>query len=422
LFANFSPSCKNTVVADEAAASTAARLASLEALTDTAIARLDVDALLDELLGRVQESLDADTAAVLLLAEGDRELVATAARGIEQEVREGVHVTVGAGFAGRIAMGRAPIRLDRVDATTVENPILWEKGIQVMLGAPLLAGDELLGVLHVGRLENRPFTDHDVGLLQVVAERVAGAIQGRTLGVERAAAALLERSLLPDQLPHYPGLELAARYVPAQGKVIGGDWYDVFTLPSGQLWIVVGDVGGHGIEASITMGRIRSALRSYSLLDLPPEEVLRLVDRKVDHFEFGTIATVACAVTAPPYDAFTVALAGHVPPVIAYPDRSPEVMAIRPGPPLGAGWSDHHPYTPVTFQMSPGTTVVLYTDGLVERRDQPINIGIEQLRASTVSSVHPTQLTASLMHQLVGTTIADDDIALVVLRTADEPG
>jgi phosphoserine phosphatase RsbU/P len=329
-------------------------------------------------------------------------------------------VPVGTGFAGRIALGRAPIRLDRVDATTVANPILWEKGVQVMLGAPLLAGDELLGVLHVGRLENRPFTDLDVGLLQVVAERVAGAIQGRTLAVERAAAALLERSLLPEQLPHYPGLELAARYVPAQGKVIGGDWYDVFTLPSGQLWIVVGDVGGHGMEASIVMGRIRSALRAYSLLDLPPEEVLRLVDRKVDHFEFGSLATVACAVTAPPYDTLTVALAGHVPPVIAHPDRPPEVVAVRPGPPLGSGWSDD--FSSVAFPMTPGTTVVLYTDGLVERRYEPIDVGIERLRSSISTSVHPRQLTASLMHQLVGRAVADDDIALIVLRTTVDPG
>jgi serine phosphatase RsbU (regulator of sigma subunit) len=278
----------------------------------------------------------------------------------------------------------------------------------------------LLGVLHVGRLEDRPFTDHDVGLLQVVAERVAGAIQGRTLAVERAAAALLERSLLPEQLPDYPGLELAARYVAAQGKAIGGDWYDVFTLPSGQLWVVVGDVGGHGIEASIVMGRIRSALRAYSLLDLPPEEVLRLVDRKVDHFEFGSLATVACAVTAPPYDILTIALAGHVPPVIALPNQAPEVVVVRPGPPLGSGWSDD--YTSVTFPMTPGTTVVLYTDGLVERRDEPIDVGIERLRANVAASVHPRRLTASLMHQLVGSTVADDDIALVVLRTTVEPG
>ena len=138
---------------DKTDASAEKNLASLQALTDSALTTLDVDELLDELLSRVQESLDADTAAVLLVAKGDAELVATAARGLEEEVREGFRVPIGTGFAGRIAARRGPIRLDRVDTTTVTNPILWEKGVQVMLGVPLLAADELLGVLHVGRLE-----------------------------------------------------------------------------------------------------------------------------------------------------------------------------------------------------------------------------------------------------------------------------
>ena len=405
------PRCLQSGVLDEQA-SAEAQLASLQALTDTAITTLGFDALLDELLKRVQETLDADTAAVLLLAEGAGELVATAARGIEEEVREGVRIPLGTGFAGRIALSRGPIRLDRVDPTTVANPILWEKGINVMLGVPLLTPDRLLGVLHVGRLEHRPFSDHDVALLQVVADRVAGAIQSQNLGVERAAAALLERSLLPDKLPSYPGLELAARYVPAQGEAIGGDWYDVFTLPSGQLWLVVGDVAGHGIRASIVMGRIRSALRAYSLLELPPEEVLRLVDRKVDHFELGTIATVACAVATPPYDTFAVALAGHPPPVISTPEGPAEVAAIRPGPPLGSGWGHH---TSTALPITPGTTVVLYTDGLVERRGESIDVGIERLRAA-ISHAHPREATAELMHQLVGQNITHDDIALVVFR------
>jgi sigma-B regulation protein RsbU (phosphoserine phosphatase) len=275
-------------VARESGERAEAQLANLQALTDTALTRLDVDDLLAELLSRVREILDAETAAVLLLDEGSGQLVATAACGIEEEVREGVRVPLGSGFAGRIASSRGPIRLDRVDSTTVSNPILWEKGIQVMLGVPLVSSKKLLGVLHVGRLEDRPFSDQDVELLQVVADRVAAATQTRTLAIERAAAGLLERSLLPEGLPACPGLELAARYVPAEGHAIGGDWYDVFTLPSGELWLVVGDVAGHGIHASIVMGRIRSALRAYTLLDLPPEEVLRLVDRKVDHFEIGT--------------------------------------------------------------------------------------------------------------------------------------
>ena len=142
---------------------------------------------------------------------------------------------------------------------------------------------------------------------------------------------------------------------------------------------------------------------------------MRLVDRKVDHFEIGTIATVACAVTAPPYDTLTIALAGHPPPVIAAPNQPAKVVAVRPGPPLGCGWGDRRRVQATTIALTPGTTVALYTDGLIERRDEPIDDGIERLRAA-ISPAHPSIVTADLMHQLVGRTITSDDIALVVIR------
>src|SRR5690349_24307872 len=119
---------------------------------------MDIDELLSEVLERLRGILDADTAAVLLHEVGTNDLVARAARGVEEEVRQGVRVPIGIGFAGRIAASRDAIRLDHVDATTVTNPILWETGIKVMLGVPLLAGDDLVGVLHVGRFEQRAFS------------------------------------------------------------------------------------------------------------------------------------------------------------------------------------------------------------------------------------------------------------------------
>jgi sigma-B regulation protein RsbU (phosphoserine phosphatase) len=149
----------------------ALRLENLEALTDTALTRLDVDDLLVQLLVRVREILDVDTAAVLMLDADSEMLVARAACGIEDEVRQGVRVPLGTGFAGRIAATKEPVRLDHVDATTVANPLLWEKGIKVMIGVPLLSGDDVLGVLHVGLLSNRSFGDEDISLLQVAADR-----------------------------------------------------------------------------------------------------------------------------------------------------------------------------------------------------------------------------------------------------------
>ncbi len=403
------------VVTGESGQRAETELANLQTLTDAALNTLDVDDLLAELLTRVREILDADTAAVLLLDVASGELVATAARGIEEEVREGVRVPIGTGFAGRIAATRGPIRLDRVDRTTVANPILWEKDIRVMLGVPLLIINELIGVLHVGRLDDRPFTDQDVEMLQVVADRVAAAAQARTLAIERAAARLLERSLLPERLPRCDGLELAARYVPAEGQAIGGDWYDLFTLPSGQLWIVVGDVAGPGLQASIVKGRVRSALRADTVLELPPDEVRRLVDRKVKHFEIGTIASVACAVADPPFDTMTLALAGHPPPVVAPPGQPPAFAALAAAPPVGIGWSSAPPST--VLHVPAGTVVAFYTDGLIERRGESIDVGMERLRAAT-DPAHPSVVSAEIMHRLVGTSMTDDDIALVVARRA----
>lgn len=124
---------------------------------------------------------------------------------LEEEVRQGVRVPIGVGFAGHVAADRRAIRLDVVDSTTVWNPIPWEKGIVKMLGVPLLVGSELLGVLHVGRIADLAFTDDDEFLLELVAARISGAVQSRQLEVERAAARIVQRSLLPSTLPHCPG-------------------------------------------------------------------------------------------------------------------------------------------------------------------------------------------------------------------------
>jgi len=389
------------------------RLANFQSLTDSALTQLDVDDLLVELLVRVREVLGADTAAILLLDEASQELVATAARGIEEEVRQGVRIPLGTGFAGRIAATRGPILLDLVDPTTVANPLLWEKGIKVMLGLPLVTGDKLLGVLHVGRLDERPFDGRDVELLEVVADRVAGAMQARQLATERAAAGLLERSLLPTKLPRCAGLDLAARYAAAEDRTVGGDWYDVFTLPNGELWIVVGDVAGHGLRAAVVMGRIRSALRAYSLLELPPEKVLELVDRKVKHFEIGTFVTVVCAVTSPPFDGVRLAVAGHPPPAVAVPGRPTALAEIEVGPPLGVVSDFERSAT--TVALTRGTVIAFYTDGLVERRGEHLDVGLERLCAA-VSSDSAATVAREVMRRLVGSRIPQDDIALVILQ------
>jgi putative methionine-R-sulfoxide reductase with GAF domain len=389
------------------------RLRDIQSIMDTGLNRRDVDDLLDVLLDRVVEILASDTAAVLLLDEESQQLIARAARGVEEEVRQAVRIPVGVGFAGRIASQRQPVILERVDETTVTNPILWERGIVVMLGVPLVAGGQLLGVLHVGRFTQRPFDTQDVDILEMIAGRVAAAVQSSMLSAERTAAKALQRSLLPTALPQTPHLRLASRYLPAGYGGIGGDWYDAFALPSGEFWVMTGDVGGHGLRAAVVMGRLRSALRAYALEGWPAEKVIHLADQKLQHFEAGATATLVCAVFAPPFDHFQLALAGHPPPVLVAPGEDPRLLEITPAPLLGA--TDRPGPSATRFELPLGGVLVLYTDGLVERRGESLDTGFDRLLA-TVTPDDPELVCQRVIHALIGTRVPQDDVALLALQ------
>jgi phosphoserine phosphatase RsbU/P len=394
------------------------RLEGLLAVTDPALSSLKVEDFLAELLKRVRDVLKADTATVLLLDKASDELVATAACGLEEEVQFGVRVPVGRGFAGRVAAEKRPVTLTKVDPTTVTNPILWEKGVRVMLGVPLLAEDEVIGVLHVGRLDGRPFTTGDGELLAVVAERLSGATQTRLLAAERVAATLLERSLLPTRLPKCPGLEFAARYLTPEDRTVGGDWYDLFTLPSGQLCVVTGDVAGHGLNAAVVMGRVRSALRAYALMSDTPEAVLELTDRKVMHFEIGTMVTVICGMSVPPYKEFRIASAGHVPPLLAPPSSPTRVIELPVGVPLGVVPGVKR--ASASVHLDDGAAMLLYTDGLIERRGEALDEGLERLRGR-FRPEEPHLLCNRLLRSSFASQGPADDVAIVVIRRTVGP-
>src|SRR5579859_264779 len=165
------------MVADVKSGDIEARLRDIQSITDAALSRLGDQDFLDELLARVREALRADTAAVLLLDYSSGMLTATAAAGLEEEVRQGVRIPVGRGFAGRIAAEHRPVILEQVDHTTVLNPILMDKGIRSLLGVPLMASGTMLGVMHVGSLTGRRFTSQDTELLQLAADRAATIVQ-----------------------------------------------------------------------------------------------------------------------------------------------------------------------------------------------------------------------------------------------------
>ncbi|BFU45151.1 PP2C family protein-serine/threonine phosphatase [Krasilnikovia sp. MM14-A1004] len=389
------------------------RLRRLETVTDATLSRLEVADMLDELLERVRDLLDTDTAAILLVDPHSQQLVATAAKGLEEEVRQGVRIPLGRGFAGRIAQTRQPVLLDEVNPDDVFNPILIDKGLRSLLGVPIFVGGEVIGVLHVGTMNHRDFTREDLSLLQLAADRAAVAGQIRSRKVEQAAALALQRSLLPGTLPPIDGLSLAARYVPGHEFGIGGDWYDVFKHPSGWLGVVIGDVAGHGLASAVVMGRVRSALRAYSLITHDPGELLTMLDRKVRHFEAGSLTTACYAMISPDRRTLMVSSAGHLLPVLATPDRPTELIDAPVDPPLGVGRTTRGRHT-TTVDLPPGALLMLYTDGLVERRGEVIDVGLQAL-VDAVKPDDPESACLTVMSD-IGLAKPTDDIAILAIR------
>ncbi len=388
------------------------RLQVLEAITDAALGHLAQEKVMATILARVRELLGVDTATVLRHDPSARMLHAIAASGIEEEVFQDVRVAVGAGFAGRVAAERRPVVLDQVDETTVVNSLLRERGLRTLLGVPMLAGDDLVGVLHVGSVTPREFPEADVELLQLVATRLALEVQIDVSVTDRAAAAALQRSLLPGRLPEVDGMGFSARYVPGTEPGVGGDWYDLFRLPGDRLGIVMGDVAGHGLNAAVIMGRLRSALRSYALEWDDPAEVLSKLDRKVQHFEPSALATVVYGIVPPSRGSVEISLAGHLPPVLAVPGLPAAFVDIPVDPPIGVTGLKRRK---TVIEVPPASVLAFYTDGLVERRDQLIDVGLRRL-TEIITPDPPGVVCARTMAALVGATPAQDDIALLVAR------
>lgn len=393
------------------------RLRQIELVTDTALTHLESDDLLQEMLHRVSDLLDVDTAAVMRYEPASELLVATAAVGIEDLVRQDVRSHVGPSFASAVAAGRRPPILDSEEDPSVLLPAFQEHGISTLLGTPVLAGGDVIGVLYVGTHGARRFSEHDAHLLQLVADRIALAIRASTTHAERAATKALQRSLLPTKLPAVPGITLDARYVSGADPGVGGDWYDVFTLPSGHIGIVIGDVVGNGLPAAIIMGRLRSALRAYALETENPAQVLHKLDRKVTHFEPNAMATVAYSIYDPAAAALRISMAGHLPPVLGMPSCRSSLALVPVDPPVGLGITRRQRRTSV-IQLPAEGVVCFYTDGLVERRHRSIDIGLDQL-CEAVNPAPADTVCTRVMNKLVGAEPPGDDIALLTLSHSE---
>jgi serine phosphatase RsbU (regulator of sigma subunit)/anti-sigma regulatory factor (Ser/Thr protein kinase) len=335
------------------------------------------------------------------------------ARGLEEEVRQNVRVPVGKGFAGRIANDRRPVILERVDHSTVWNPLLRAKGIRSLLGVPLRSGGTVVGVLHVGTLADRHFTEADAELLQLVGDRVALALGARRTVTERTASVALQTSLVPVQLPQVPGLDMAGRYVPAEDGGVGGDWYDVFTVSTGHVYISVGDVVGRGLQAAVVMGRLRSTIRAYSLEHNDPSHVITRVDRKLRHFEPSEMATMLLAVIEPDHRTMRVSVAGHPPPILAEAGLPARSLDIPADPPLGIRGGVNRRTT--TVELPAGAAMCWFSDGLIERRGVPLEDRLDDLR-SVVTADDPDIVCSRVMTAMVGLDPPGDDVAVLVAR------
>ncbi|MFC8423351.1 SpoIIE family protein phosphatase [Streptomyces sp. NPDC057236] len=302
---------------------------------------------------------------------------------------------------------------------------VMEYGIHSLITVPLRAGTLVLGVVSFWRSRKaEPFDSEELALAEELVARAAVSIDNaRRYTREHSMAVTLQRSLLPRTLPEQSALEIAYRYLPAQAGV-GGDWFDVLPLSGARVALVVGDVVGHGLHAAATMGRLRTAVHNFSALDLPPDELLALLDEMVGRIDQDeaqdeqsapvTGATCLYAVYDPVSRRCTVARAGHPPPAVVRPDGGVEFWEVPAGPPLGLGGL---PFESAELELPEGSRLVLYTDGLVEDRGHDIDVGLERLREALSRSGDSPEDTCRVVLESRRPARAGDDIALLVART-----
>ncbi|MEU0248581.1 SpoIIE family protein phosphatase [Streptomyces sp. NPDC006235] len=313
------------------------------------------------------------------------------------------------------------------------NPLIDDsiaaEGLTGRITVPLRARGALLGVVAFSR-SDRPeaFTADDLILAEELTAKAAVAIDNaRRYSRERTTALTLQRSLLLQQLPSQEALEVASRYLPAgTGAEVGGDWFDVIPLSGARVALVVGDVVGHGLHASASMGRLRTAVRTLADVDLPPDELLTHLDDLVIHLasdlqpaghfqptgEFG--ATCLYTVYDPVSRRFTMASAGHPLPLIISPDGTRTPASAQPGPPLGIGGL---PFESAELELPEGSLLALYTDGLVESRERDVDEGgTELLRVLNHAVTSLEGLCDTVMDALLPER-RTDDAALLLART-----
>ncbi|MGW5233651.1 SpoIIE family protein phosphatase [Streptomyces nodosus] len=320
------------------------------------------------------------------------------------------------------------MRLDPRRAETI-----LRHGMHSLMVVPIQARGVFLGVTVFMRSINpTPFDDQELLLAEELVARAALSVDNARLYTqERATALALQRGLLPGTVNGGPAMDVISRCIPADlADSVGGDWYDVIPLSGNRVALVVGDVTGHGIDAAATMGRLRTAVRTLAGLDMPPHQLLAHLDQAVLRLAEDEIgipdppmgATCLYAVYDPASRRFTMARAGHPPPAILHPDGSVTIPDLPNGTPLGLGVL---PYQTAEMELPHGSTVALYTDGLIESRHHDIDTGIERLRTALGRPCPTLDDLCTQVIDTLRTVNSSDDITLLLARTrpdsADEP-
>jgi len=301
--------------------------------------------------------------------------------------------------------------------------LIRELGMVSGIVVPLAARGRTLGALTLIAAESgHRYSEDDLALAEELARRAALAIDNATLyRREHDAALALQRALLPSELSAPPPVEVAARYLPAgPGLEVGGDWYDVVETEDGSLAVVVGDVAGRGIQAAAVMGRLRTALRAYILDGHGPGAAVERLDTLMDDLEEPSMATLVHLALDPASGRTEYVIAGHPPPLLR--DRGAEVRALegRVVPPIGLGASRRLEASRTTLR--PGSTLLLYTDGLVERRADGIAGGVTLLRETFATAPDEVEACADAIVEALAPDALDDDAALLILRFGDPAG
>jgi PAS domain S-box-containing protein len=396
----------------------AERQRAIGAITDAALAPLGLSDLLQELLARITDVLGVDGAAIVLEEESQGHVVVHAAGEAAAYVRE--HGRHQGGLASRVMAERRPIVVEEVstDDELADHPL--GASVSSLVGVPLLAGERPIGALEVGTLFPRAFSDSEIDLLQLAADRAALAIERvRLFERQQTIAEELQRSLLPQSLPAIPGLAMAARYLPGgAGTRVGGDWYDTVPLPGGRVALVIGDVAGRGVDAASMMGQLRSALRAYILEGSTPGLALQKLNRFMLSLSWDSMATACVLLLEPASGRLVYANAGHPPPHVLSADGVATSLTEPLGVPLGA--LDAVAYDEGVSTLHPGATLVLYTDGVVEQRDELIDRGIERLEHSLVDGgpIDPEPLCERVLRGTIGAGGSNDDVTLLVVQAS----